>query len=692
MMFSPDDPPRKNRDAASADAPDLARELAELRAERATLRAALARATQEQAWLEEIVRSSSDPIISKDLSGTIRTWNPAAAALFGYTNTETVGRPLARLVPPELAHEEASVMARLARGEATTQLETVRLTKTGERVSVTVTISPLRDRAGRVIGAAKFVRDLTSARAAAALQESEERLNTVIENLTEGLVISNRDGELLHWNRAALDMHGFATVEECRRRLPEFATIFELATVEGAVLPLDQWPLPRIIRGEVLRDVEIRIRKLAGDWERIVSYGGALVRDAMGRQLAFVRITDITDRKRAEEAVREAAAFNRQILLGASEGIVVLDRELRYQVFNPAAEAITGWKAADMLGRSLREIFPAEVVAQREPHLRRVLGGEAVGPSDLYLADIDAANKRWISSRTSSLRNGDGEVIGVIVVLNDITERKATEQALREAHIHLEARVQERTTELAEATRRAQSADRLKSEFLANMSHELRTPLNGIIGFTELLVDGRPGPLNPKQQQFLTAVLNSGRHLLQLINDVLDLSKIEAGKMELLCEVVALPALIAQVCASLAPIADAKHIQLTHDVAPALCDLWLDKKKLTQVLYNLLSNALKFTPERGTVTVTGRPNEEGFQIGVSDSGIGIKPEDLGKLFVEFQQLESGKSRRFQGTGLGLALTRRLVQLHGGRIAVASEPGRGSTFTVQLPCHRPPAAA
>jgi protein-histidine pros-kinase len=232
---------------------------------------------------------------------------------------------------------------------------------------------------------------------------------------------------------------------------------------------------------------------------------------------------------------------------------------------------------------------------------------------------------------------------------------------------------------------RIQEASRLKSEFLANMSHELRTPLNGIIGFSEFLLDQKPGPLNAKQQEYLGDVLTSGQHLLRLINDVLDLSKVESGKMELSPQTFALPRAIEEVCAVIGPMARKKNISLAADPIAPTTSVTLDRQKFLQVLYNLVSNAIKFTNEGGNVRIeTEASDSRCLRLRVHDSGIGIRPEDIPKLFIEFQQLESGAARRYDGTGLGLALTRRLIEFQQGSIEVQSEPGRGSTFSVTWP--------
>jgi protein-histidine pros-kinase len=244
--------------------------------------------------------------------------------------------------------------------------------------------------------------------------------------------------------------------------------------------------------------------------------------------------------------------------------------------------------------------------------------------------------------------------------IRDVTEQRHIERSLREA-------------------------SRLKSEFLANMSHELRTPLNGIIGFSEFLVDERPGPLNARQKEFLQDILNSGRHLLQLINDVLDLSKVEAGKMELHPERFSVTEAVGEVAAVLSPAIKKKSLAVKTAVAPDVAETTLDPHRFKQVLYNLLSNATKFTSEGGHIDVcVDRTARDELRLSVRDDGIGIRKEDFPRLFVEFEQLDSSAARRHQGTGLGLALTRRIVEAQSGTIEVESEPGRGSTFIVVLP--------
>jgi signal transduction histidine kinase len=260
--------------------------------------------------------------------------------------------------------------------------------------------------------------------------------------------------------------------------------------------------------------------------------------------------------------------------------------------------------------------------------------------------------------------------------------------------LHLEAALR---TEQAEArSEQSESANLAKSQFLANMSHELRTPLNAIIGFSEILADETFGDLNDRQLKYSNNILNSGRHLLQLINDILDLAKVEAGRVELMRNTFSVGKALSEVQAIVKTLANKKHITLDFEVASDLPLLFAEEAKFRQVMYNLLSNAIKFTPDGGKVFVTAAiqnatsadssPPNESLRVAVTDTGIGLKVTDQERVFKEFEQVDSSYGRQQQGTGLGLALTKRLIEMHGGRVWVESEGigGKGSTFTFLIP--------
>jgi signal transduction histidine kinase/DNA-binding response OmpR family regulator len=258
--------------------------------------------------------------------------------------------------------------------------------------------------------------------------------------------------------------------------------------------------------------------------------------------------------------------------------------------------------------------------------------------------------------------------------IRDITDRKKLQEELRK-----------KNQELEQQNQLIQQANRLKSEFLANMSHELRTPLNGIIGFAEIMHDEKVGPLSPDHKEYLADTLTSARHLLQLINDILDLSKVEAGKLEFSPERIDPQIVVGEVCDVVRTLAAKKRIRLRTEIDPALGVIETDARSFKQILYNYVSNALKFTPSDGRVIVRVKAaGSDSYRIEVEDTGVGIRPEDVNRLFVEFQQLDAGSAKQYGGTGLGLALTRRIVEAQGGRVGVHSAPGEGSVFHATLP--------
>ena len=330
-----------------------------------------------------------------------------------------------------------------------------------------------------------------------------------------------------------------------------------------------------------------------------------------------------------------------------------------------------GYSAHEIIGQPIQTLIPVD----RQDEEMRILVNLARG---LPVPSFDTVRRTKdgrlieVSLTISPMRDADGTIIGASKIVRDMTQRRQAEQARLKVE------------QLEAENHQIQQANRFKSQFLANMSHELRTPLNAIIGFSELMLAGKGGLDSPKHRTWLGHIAGSGHHLLQLISDILDLSKVESGKFEFFPEPVHLPKLVKEVGDILHAGIERKGISFIAEVDAQLSAVVLDPVRLKQVLYNFLSNAIKFTPNAGRITVRATAEDaEHFLIEVEDSGIGIAPDELPRLFREFEQIDAGRDKQHQGTGLGLALTRRLVQAQGGSVGVRSEPGKGSVFYARL---------
>jgi len=362
------------------------------------------------------------------------------------------------------------------------------------------------------------------------------------------------------------------------------------------------------------------------------------------------------------------------LLEAAPDAMLIADAAGRIVLFNSQVEKLFGYTRDEMRGRSVDELVPERF---RTGHPRHRSGyakdprRRPMGAGVLYARRHDGSE--FPAEISLAPMVAEGRLL-TIAAVRDVTER-----------IALTERLQRQNAELEEQYRRSQEASRLKSEFLANMSHELRTPLNAVIGFAEMMHDGKIGPVSASQQEFLGDILTSSRHLLQLIAGVLDMAKVESGKMDFHHEPVDVKALAGEARDMLRDLAASKAIQVAIEIDPALDGVVADAGKLKQVLYNYLSNALKFTADGGRVWVRARRDgDDRFRIEVEDSGIGIAGEDLARLFVEFQQLDASAAKKYPGTGLGLALTKRIVEAQRGSVGVESTPGKGSVFFAVLP--------
>jgi PAS domain S-box-containing protein len=431
---------------------------------------------------------------------------------------------------------------------------------------------------------------------------------------------------------------------------------------------------------------------------RHIESQGNVIRDAHGRVSQVVAVSrDVTDRREAERALRESDRKYRELVMLANSIILRWSRDGRITFLNEFGQRFFGYTEAEICGRRVvGTIVPdSGSNGQNLPSLMDEIRADPVAFEQNTNENMRRNGEHvWIAWTNRVVLDEHGQVAEILSIGVDVTARKRVEEELRATQASLEERVLVRTTELAVARDRAESADRLKSAFLATMSHELRTPLNSIIGFTGIMLQGLAGPLNPEQTKQLGMVQISARHLLALINDVLDISKIEAGQLEIHAEPFDLRASLGKVAALVKPLADKKGLSLRVVLPPDAEPVVNDRLRVEQVLLNLLNNAIKFT-ERGEVALEVRLirdyrflNRETprsvVRLCVTDTGIGIKPEDMGKIFQPFRQIDSGLTRQHEGTGLGLTICRRLAELMGGEISAKSVWGEGSVFTFILP--------
>lgn len=401
-------------------------------------------------------------------------------------------------------------------------------------------------------------------------------------------------------------------------------------------------------------------------------------------------LTATIERRRAEESLRFSEARFRSMFEQAAGGMAIISPEGRFLQVNPALCNLLGYKCGDLLAKTIFDLTdPGDLTSTRAVFDEGVSGERRVVDMELRFLRKDGQavwahlSGAWLSGPQSAPVHG-------IVLMQDITERKEVEGRIRRLNEDLERRVAERTAELGalneeleSRNREVERASRLKSEFVARMSHELRTPMNAIIGFSDLLSEESEGALNETQKNFVHHIQRGASHLLELINDVLDLSKIEAGRIELRLQDFRPADALVEVLSVIRPLAEAKRLHV-HSALPAEFEICADRTRFKQILYNLLSNAVKFTPEDGRVWVEAGMENGSVWIAVNDTGIGIESEEHRAIFAEFYQVGATTKGVKEGTGLGLAITKKLIELHGGQIRVESEPDKGSRFTFTLP--------
>ncbi|HTW40175.1 MAG TPA: PAS domain S-box protein [Thermoplasmata archaeon] len=498
-------------------------------------------------------------------------------------------------------------------------------------------------------------------------------LTSILDASTMYSIVATRlDGTFVLWNEGARRTYGYDAPEVIGQNLrilhrPEDLRSGKVDSVFAEAFQHGLW-----------EGVIDRVRKGGETFPaRMVM---TLRRDRTGAPVGFLSISkDISEEIQTAQRLQASEAYSRGLVESSIDGILTTDLDGQILDVNREVENLTGLPRTQLIGMGLAELVEPPAGADAAVHRVAQLG--SVKDLEFRLRQRDGSLTD-VSFNAALRREDDGASVGVIATIRDAGATKRSREAL-----------QMRNRELEIQNERVQEASRMKSEFLANMSHELRTPLNSIIGFSDFLLTSGDDRLSPEQREYLTDILNSGNHLLSLINDVLDLAKIESGKLEIHPAPFALPHAVDEVCSSLRPQLQSFELEMQTDIDREIDWVILDGVRFKQILYNLLSNAVKFTPKGGRIRITVTPTGwSRFRMSVQDTGIGIPAKDLARIFREFEQLDSGPDRLYAGTGLGLPVTQKIVNLMGGSINVQSEPGKGSTFTVHLPLVRASAPA
>ncbi len=610
--------------------------------------------------------------------------NRAAQTLFAQTAAAMQGRYCWEVAFGSLQPRPDCPISRAARS---LQRETTGL-QLGDRW-FELSVDPILDAAGRFAGAVQTVADITAHR----LAEEERALlgNTIGGSLNEIYIFDATTLRFRYGNAGALTNLGY-TLDQLRTLTPlDLAPEYNAATFAALLDPMRRGEKPSV-------RIETLHRRADGSTYPVEVHLQLLQHE--GRPVFLAILSDITRRRQLEQELRAAQADLERLVLARTAALesanALLDQTGRLA-------RVGGWEhnlCTDTVNwtlavRQIHEVddsyrpTPASLVDFYEPEARPRVAAALQSlrtdgtPFDLELPFVSArATPLWLRTTGQAYRD-NGIIVRIGGVIQDITTRRRSEDELRQQRDQLEQLLAERTA----ANARLRELDRLKSEFLSTMSHELRTPLNSIVGFTGILLKELAGPLNPEQHKQLTLVQSSSRHLLALINDLLDLSRIESGRIELQREPFDFADVVAEVAAFLLPVVAQKPVTLHHECSPPTLPLVGDRRRSLQVLLNLATNAVKFT-EHGEVALAARLEAGRIAVTVRDTGIGIRPDQMPHLFEAFRQLDATARRHYEGTGLGLHLSKKLLELLGGTIAVESAPGAGTTFTFTLPLTPP----
>lgn len=669
------------------------------------------RADETRLRLAAVVESSDDAILTKTLDGIISSWNEGAVRMFGYTAEEAVGQPVTMLMPPDYVNEEPAILKRLRSGERIDHYETVRRRKDGTLLDISLTVSPIRDGSGRIIGASKIARDITERkRAEAALVKSAEEFRQLADSMPQIVWTAGPDGVVNYFNRRWYEFTGLAKSAPTEM---EWQPVLHPEDLSNCARRWEE-----SVRTGNSFQVECRLRNSAGEYRWHLARA-LPVRNAVGGVVRWYgSATDIHEQRLTAEALREEYSIVEQLNVVSRALATELDLGKVVQIITDAATRIMRaqfgaffYNRVDERGEaytlySLSGASRAQFDNFPMPRSTELFGPTFRGEGVVRIADV-RTDPRYgkndpyrgmpeghlpvVSYLAAPVKSRSGEVLGGLFLGHEqpgmFTERD--ERML--AAIAAQAATAMDTARLYEAElharNAAEQASRAKDHFLAALSHELRTPLTPVLAILTSLTEDPTIP--PALAKDLRTMRRNVELESRLIDDLLDLTRITRGKLELHCERVEVAQLVENALTTCQAEMQAKRLKLVRDAAAAKEVITVDEARITQVLWNLLKNAVKFTPEGGTIAVRSRvgdsPDGRRVRIEIQDTGIGIERDRIDRIFEAFEQGGRSVTQQFGGLGLGLAISKAIAELHHGRVTAASEgPGRGSTFVLELP--------
>jgi len=616
---------------------------------------------QQKEYYEALFLNSPVAMVSADLSGKVVSWNPAAERLFGYTQEEAIGSNLDKLVGQvESIQEEVSILTSKVLDSQLVQVKTQRTRKEGTLVDVELRSLPVIID-GENVGYIAIYHDISERNSMEReLRRQKEYYEALFINNPVAVVTVETHGNVLSWNPAAEKLFGYTPEEALGQNVDDLVATDESVRAWATSLT-NLFTTGKVTESEITDEfghVKVTTKRTRKDGSLVdVDLLGLPVYVTEEMVGYIVIYHDLSEQKRIERELRHQKEYFQALFINSPVAVGTIDTEGKVVSWNRAAEKLFDYTQEEAVGQILDDLIAADVSIR----------AEALAFSDQVM------NLEHVHATTKRTRKGgslvDVEVLAVPVIISGKTV----------GHIGLYHDI----SELQEARREAEAANQAKSDFLARMSHELRTPLNAIIGFTRIVKRKSKDILPIKQNDNLDKVLISADHLLELINDILDISKIEAGRMDVEPITFNIDPLVDLCISTTQPLVDLDQVCFRKEIEANIPPLYTDQHKLKQILLNLLSNAAKFTPD-GNISVHVSCSNDSLVLSVIDTGIGIPHDALERIFEAFQQADTSTTREYGGTGLGLTISHRLANLLGGNLIASSKQGEGSKFTLTIP--------